>query len=99
MQRLFLFPFFSLNEAEDKASEGIRVTRLGFIEKLDGEETLSAEKKAEIESAFTAFDADNSGMLDKTEFRAALCAIGVALSDVSFLLLLDSLLFFLFFSI
>jgi len=74
----------SLNEAEDKASEAIRVTRLGFIEKLDGEETLSAEKKAEIESAFTAFDADNSGMLDKTEFRAALCAIGVALSDPDF---------------
>ena len=83
-----------MNEAEDKASEAIRVTRLGFIEKLDGEEVLSAEKKAEIESAFTAFDADNSGMLDKTEFRAALCAIGVALSDVSPLFLLDSLLLF-----
>lgn len=74
----------SLNDAEDKASEGIRETRLGFIEKLGGEEGLSEEKKAEIDSAFEVFDGDNSGMLDKTEFRAALCAIGVALSDPEF---------------
>jgi len=73
-----------LNAAEDTAIEAIRTARLGLVEKLDGGETLSEEKRKEIQSAFTAFDADNSGLLDKNEFKAGLCAIGVSLSDPEF---------------
>jgi len=80
-----------LNNAEDAASESIRAARLGFIDKISGEEVLSEEKKAEIESAFQTFDADQSGLLDKSEFRAALCAIGVALSDPEFDKVFDEL--------
>jgi len=73
-----------LNQAEDKANEEIRMARLGFIEKMDDTEVLSEEKKKEIESAFKAFDKDHSGLLDKLEFKAALCAVGVSLSETEF---------------
>lgn len=71
----------SLNQAEDVHTEAIRAARLGFIDRLDQGDVLSEEKLAEIASAFQAFDADNSGHLNKAEFSAALCAIGVALSQ------------------
>lgn len=70
-----------LNQAEDGHTEAIRAARLGFIDKLDQGDVLSEEKLGEIQSAFNAFDHDNSGHLNKNEFQAALCAIGVSLNE------------------
>merc|ERR1719412_260173 len=48
---------------------------------MDAGSELSPEKVEECERSFQAFDADKSGFLDKIEFKAALSAVGIALTD------------------
>jgi len=71
----------NLNLAEQNYTRGIREAREGFLQKMDDGDVLSDDKINEIRSAFSTFDADKSGHLNKPEFSAALCAIGVALMD------------------
>lgn len=71
----------NLNQAEQNYTAGVRTAREGLIEKMDDGDVLSDDKLNEIKSAFSTFDADKSGHLNKAEFSAALCAIGVALMD------------------
>jgi len=73
-----------LATAENTYSKSIRDTKLGFIEKLDLSTSATEEQREEWSQSFDTFDADKSGFLDKTEFKAALSAIGIALSDEDF---------------
>lgn len=69
-----------LQQAENEYTENLRNVKLGFIEKLETE-GISEERMQEFERSFDAFDHDKSGHLDKDEFKAALSAVGIALSD------------------
>jgi len=73
-----------LATAENDYSKNVRDAKLGFIEKLDLSTSATEEQKKEWSESFDTFDADKSGFLDKTEFKAALSAIGIALSDEDF---------------
>lgn len=69
-----------LQNAENEYTEMVRDAKLGFISKMETD-GISEERMAEFERSFDAFDADKSGHLDKIEFKAALSAVGIALSD------------------
>lgn len=71
----------TLQNAETEYIEMVRNARLGFIEKLEDSNEISEEKLQEFNESFDHFDADNSGHMNKLEFKAALSAVGIALSD------------------
>lgn len=73
-----------LTTSENTYSKSIRDARLGFIEKMDLSTSASEEQRKEWSDSFDTFDSDNSGFLDKVEFKAALNAIGIALSEEEF---------------
>jgi Ca2+-binding EF-hand superfamily protein len=50
-----------------------------FISKAQS--TITPEQLKEFEASFAHFDKDNSGMLDRIEFKAALSALSVPFKD------------------
>jgi len=70
-----------LQAAETEYVEMIRAARMGFIQAMDAGGSISEERMAEFEKSFDVFDHDNSGKMNKMEFKAALSAIGIALND------------------
>jgi len=73
----------ALSEEENKHINMIRNVRSGLVEKIEVG-VISDEMRAEWEKAYTIFDRDNSGHLSKDEYRAALSAVGISLSDEDF---------------
>jgi len=70
-----------LQDCENEYIEMVRASRMGFISAMDSGNELSDERMAEFEKSFDVFDTDNSGKMNKMEFKAALSAIGIALNE------------------
>lgn len=70
-----------LAEAENSYVNSIRETRTGLLEQLDTDEGVSEDRLKEWNSAFDTFDVDKSGHLNLDEYKAALSAVGVSLTQ------------------
>lgn len=68
-----------LNEAEMNMADKLRKDNESFIEALD--DSVSADKIADIEKSFAHFDEDNSDTLNKEEFFAAMTAVGANIAE------------------
>lgn len=71
----------SLGNAENTYMSTIRSTRENLLDKAEDDTGISEERIAEWEKAFKVFDADNSGHLNKDEYKAALSGVGVSLEE------------------
>jgi len=71
--------FNALSEVERTHGQALRANRFRFIQKE--EHKLAQEKIDEVTASFKHFDKNSNGVLDKTEFKAALSAMGVPFKD------------------
>lgn len=71
--------FSNLESAERARGAAVRDNMFLFIQKTS--DSIDESKKDEIESSFAHFDKDNSGYLDKIEFKAALSAMSIPFKD------------------
>jgi len=74
----------ALGAAENNYINGVRSAREGMLEAMEESGGVSDERKAEWEKAFSVFDTDKSGHLNKDEYKAALSGVGVALDEEDF---------------
>jgi len=73
----------TLNLTHDKLNDAL-LSQIALIEAekmKSGESGIPAEQLAEFQETFRAFDKDNSGHLEKHEFKACLSALGVSVDD------------------
>jgi len=71
--------FDRLSQAERQHGQRLRANRFKFIRKEDS--VLPQEKIDEFTASFKHFDKNGNNTLDKTEFKAALSALGVPFKD------------------
>lgn len=68
-----------LEQAEKKRGAALRDNMYRFITKTTS--NISEDQLREFESSFRHFDKDNSGFLDRLEFKAALSALSIPFKD------------------
>jgi len=68
-----------LEQAERARGAAVRDNRFRFITKTSS--SVSEEQLKEFHASFAHFDKDNSGKLDKIEFKAALSALSIPFKD------------------
>jgi len=68
-----------LEQAEKQRGRGARDNMFKFISK--SKSAISEEQLKEFEASFVHFDKDNSGLLDRIEFKAALSAQSIPFKD------------------
>lgn len=72
-----------LGESETNYINMIRAQRSTFLEKMEVG-VISDEMRKEWDNAYVVFDKDSSGALNKDEYKAALSAVGVSLTEEDF---------------
>lgn len=73
----------ALGESEKAYIDMIRDVRSSLVEKIEVG-VISDEMRADWDKAYTTFDRDQSGSLSIDEYKAALSAVGISLSDEDF---------------